>query len=317
MQMSPDLIIIDEIQKAPQLLDEVHRLMEDRKLRFILTGSSERKLRRGGANLLAGRALQRFFHPLTCWEIGAEFNLKKALRTGLLPMAWTSPNADEFLSTYVYTYLKEEVFAEGLTRNLEAFSRFLEAASFSQAQPITMSNVASDVGVDAKVVTSYFEILEDLLLAARIPVFTKRAKRRMTVHPKFFIFDAGVYRTLRPKGPLDSPEEVDGSALETLFFQHHRALGEFSLWDQELYYWRTALKAEVDFVVWLGGTLAFEIKRSSQSDEARVLKLFQRDYPTARCFLYTVKQSRRWTGSKSNFEKRFGSCLLFSECRCP
>ncbi len=289
-------IIIDEVQKIPSLLDEVHRLIEDQKLKFILTGSSARKLRRSGANLLAGRAYQRFFYPLTCWELGEAFNLEKALRVGLLPSAWDAESPKDFLSSYIYTYLKEEVSAEGLTRNLEAFSRFLEFSSFSQGQPLTMTTLATDVGVSAKLIGSYLEILEDLLLAKQIPVFTKRAKRRMAVHPKFFLFDVGVYRTLRPKGPLDSDSEVDGSALETLFFHHHRALGEFTQWDQELFYWRTAQKAEVDFVSYGGlGIFAFEIKRGAvlRQEELNALKLFKQDYPMAKCFfLYGGREER-------------------------
>ncbi len=290
-------VIIDEVQKIPALLDEVHRLIEEKKIKFILTGSSARKLRRGGANLLAGRAFQRHFHALTCWEIGKEsFQLQKALRIGLLPGAWNTDSPHEFLSAYVYTYLKEEVFAEGLTRNLEAFARFLEFSSFSQAQPITLKNLAADVGVDAKVVASYVDVLEDLLLAVRIPVFTKRAKRRLTSHPKFFLFDTGVYRSLRPSGPLDSNEEMDGSSLETLFLQHYRALTEFSQWDQRLYFWRTASKAEVDFVSYgERGLFAFEIKRgvAVRQEELRSLKLFKEDYPMAQCFFLYGGQDER------------------------
>lgn len=289
-------VVIDEVQKVPQLLDEVHRLIEDEKLQFILTGSSARKLRRGGANLLAARALQRQFHPLTCWELGESFDLKKALQFGTLPGAWNSDDPKSFLATYVYTYLKEEVFAEGLTRNLEAFSRFLEAASFSQAQPITMTNIAADVGVDAKMIKAYLEILEDLLLAVRLPVFAKKAKRRMSSHPKFFFFDTGVYRALRPKGPLDLESDIDGSALETLFLQHYRALAEFSQWDQQLFFWKTANHVEVDFVSYgEKGLFAFEVKRGSSVSlsELSGLRQFKADYPMAKCFfLYGGDQER-------------------------
>lgn len=301
-------IIIDEVQKVPSLLDEVHRLIEDQKLKFILTGSSARKLRRGGANLLAGRAYQRYFYPLTCWELGSTFNLQKALKYGLLPTVWNIDHPKEFLSAYIYTYLKEEVFAEGLTRNLEAFTRFLEFSSFSQAQPLTITTLASDVGVNAKLIASYLEILEDLLLAKQIPVFTKRAKRRLASHPKFFLFDTGVFRSLRPKGPLDSESEIDGSALETLFFQHYQVLGEVVQWDQQLYYWRTAQKAEVDFVSYGElGLFAFEVKRSSvlRQEELKALKLFKEDYPVAKCFfLYGGNEDRLFDQIHvMNFEK--------------
>jgi predicted AAA+ superfamily ATPase len=188
----------------------------------------------------------------------------------------------------VLTYLKEEVFAEGLTRNLQAFSRFIEAVSFSQACPLTLASLAPDVGVDAKTIASYLEVLEDLLLAERIPVFTKRAKRRMTSHPKFFLFDTGVFRAIRPRGPLDSEEELDGASLETLFYQHYRALGEFTQWEQSLSYWRTANQLEVDFVSYGPlGLFAFEIKRGSlvRDEDLKGLRAFLQDYPMAKAFV--------------------------------
>ncbi len=282
------IVIIDEVQRVPELLNEVHRLIEKNKTQFILTGSSARKLKREGVNLLAGRALQRFFHPLTCWELGDEFDLQKALRFGLLPMAVTSKNPNDFLSSYVSTYLREEIQAEGMVRNLASYSRFLEMASFSQAQPITMSRIASDVGVDSKLVASYFDLTEDLLLSYRLPVFNKKAKRRLTQHPKFYFFDVGVFQKVRPKGPLDLPEQIEGPALETLFFQHYRVLGEKLRWSQKAFYWRTASKVEVDFISYGDeGLFAFEFKRSStiRSEDLLGLKEFKKDYPEARCYL--------------------------------
>jgi len=305
---SAKTVIIDEIQKVPALLDEVHRLIEARKLHFILTGSSARKIRKGGTNLLAGRAHQRSFHPLTCWEMGKDFSLERALKFGLLPLATHSEDPKDFLSAYVGTYLREEVQAEGLVRNLSNYSHFLEIASFSQAQPLTMTSIASDVGVDAKVIASYFEVTEDLLLSFRLPVFSKRAKRRLTTHPKFYFFDVGVYRTLRPKGPLDSPAELDGPGLETLFFQHYRALGEFTQWDQKPFWWKTSTKVEVDFVSYgEEGLFAFEFKRSAATREEDLigLKLFQQDYPMAKCFLLNFTNETKQMGGIQimNFEK--------------
>jgi uncharacterized protein len=284
----PGWIVIDEVQKVPGLLDEVHRLIEDRRLSFVLTGSSARKLRRGSANLLAGRAIQKFFYPLTAWELGKDFQLAKALEYGLLPSVWTEENARQYLATYVFTYLKEEVYAESLVRNLGNFSRFLEVMSYSQAAPLSLAATGRDVGVDSKVIANYLEVLEDLLLAVRLPVFTRRAKRRMTAHPKFFFFDSGVFRALRPRGPLDVNAEIDGAALETLFFQHLRALGEFTEWDQTLYFWKTADKKEVDFVSYGSlGLFAFEIKRSTviRDQDLDALRTFGQDYPMAKRFV--------------------------------
>ncbi|MFH1834423.1 MAG: AAA family ATPase, partial [bacterium] len=214
-----DWILIDEVQKIPAILDEVHRLMEKRCLKFVLTGSSARKLKREKANLLAGRAWNLSMHPLTATELGPDFRLNRSLECGHLPSAQLPSNPAAFLEAYVKLYLQEEIQQEGLTRNLATFSRFLEAASFSQGSLLNISEVARDCAVERKTVESYFQILEDILLAFRLPVFTKRARRRMTAHPKFYLFDTGVYRTVRPRGPLDRPEEIDGAALETLVLQ--------------------------------------------------------------------------------------------------
>ena len=164
--------------------------------KFILTGSSARKLRRQGPDLLAGRALTYSMHPLSAAEMGTDFDLSKALRIGLLPAIPSEPNPGKYLESYVRTYLEEEVRQEGLTRNLAAFARFLESASFSQGSVLSISAVARDCGADRKVAERYFGILEDLLIGIRLPSFTKRAKRRLVSHPKFYFFDVGVFRTL-------------------------------------------------------------------------------------------------------------------------
>lgn len=288
-------VVIDEIQKVPALLDEVHNLIESQKICFAMTGSSARKLKRGAANLLAGRALQRRMYPLTATELGSGFDLSRALRLGLLPQVWSKDYAEEFLKTYVSTYLKEEIQAEGLTRNLPAFARFLESVSFSQAQVLSMANVARDAHVDRKAVESYLEILEDLLLAYRIPVFAKKAKRRMSVHPKFYFFDVGVYRAIKPRGPLDSENEIEGPALETLFLTHLKAHIEAHQLEYQIHFWRSADKHEVDFVLYgASGFVAFEIKRSAQvrAEDLRGLREFKNDYPGAKTyFLYGGNRS--------------------------
>lgn len=282
-------VIIDEVQKIPALLDEVHRLIEKRHIKFILTGSSARKLKTRGANLLAGRAYTCHMHPLTCAEWGRGFDVESALKSGCLPRAMTTPDATPFLASYVSTYLKEEIAQEGLTRNLGAFARFLETASFSQGGVLNMSQVARECAVERKTVEDYFTILEDLLLAVRIPVFVKKAKRKMLVHPKFYFFDAGVYRSIRPKGPLDAPEAIDGHALETLVLQHLRAYNDYHRLGYTLHYWRTHSGDEVDFVLYgERGILAFEVKRSRRFDERELsgLRLFLKDYPSAKAWFF-------------------------------
>ena len=180
-------VIIDEIQRIPELLNEVHRLIESTKQRFVLTGSSARKLKRYGPNLLAGRALTYNMHPLTINELAGEFKLSHSLNYGLLPSVYTDQEyATKYLESYVQTYLQQEIQQEGLARSMAVFSRFLEAASFSQASVLNISEVARDASVERKVVENYFSILEDLMLGYRLPAFTKKAKRRIVAHPSFF-----------------------------------------------------------------------------------------------------------------------------------
>ncbi|MFH1258339.1 MAG: AAA family ATPase [Elusimicrobiota bacterium] len=282
-----DWIIIDEVQRIPELLYEIHRLIEKYKYKFILTGSSARKLKRGGVNLLAGRALRYQFHQLTAIELGQDFDLNHSLAYGQLPSAYTEADPKSYLESYVRTYLQEEVQQEGLTRNLGAFSRFLEAASFSQASVLSVSEVARECAVERKVVENYFTILEDLLIAYRIPVFTKRAKRRMIAHPKFYFFDVGLYRTLRPKGPLDRPEEIEGQALETLLFQELQAINDYLGLGYKMFYWRTSDNIEVDFVLYgEKGIKIFEIKRTGKvaGSMLKGLKAFLKDYPPAKAY---------------------------------
>jgi predicted AAA+ superfamily ATPase len=281
-------VIIDEIQRVPELLNEVHRLIEGRKLTFAMTGSSARKLRQKGINLLAGRAVTRHLHPLTIWEMGKDFDGSQALHTGCLPLACTSESPQDFLHSYVSTYLREEVQQEGLVRNLAAFTRFLETASFSQGSVLNMAAVARECAVEAKVVQNYFSILEDLLLAAFLPVFTRRAKRRLVAHPKFYFFDAGVFQSLRPKGPLDPQEQIDGPALETLVLQHLRALNDYRDLGYKLHYWRTSSGDEVDFVLYgPRGLVAIEVKRTARPGGAafKGLRTFQQDFPQAKLML--------------------------------
>jgi len=282
-----DWVIIDEVQRIPELLHEVHRLIETKKYRFILTGSSPRKLKRKGPNLLAGRALTLSMHPLSVAELGDDFQLEHSLRYGQLPSVYTEADPKKYLEAYVRTYLEEEIRQEGLTRNLSAFARFLEAASFSQGSVLSISSVARECHVERKVVESYFSILEDLRIGYRVPIFSKKTKRRLIVHPKFYFFDVGVYRTVRPMGPLDAPEEVDGIALETLFLQELIAINSALDFGYKIFYWRTSNGREVDFVLYgPKGLLSFEIKRTSRITSTVLggLKSFLADYPMAKAY---------------------------------
>ena len=281
-------IIIDEVQKIPELLDEVHRLIEHSEYRFILTGSSARKLRREGVNLLAGRAIHYTMHPLVIQELGDAFQLEHALTLGMLPATYTYGDPIGYLATYVDTYLREEVMHEGLTRNIAAFARFLEVASFSQGGVINASEIAREVGIDRQVIQNYFRILNDLLLSHTLPVFTKKAKRRLITTEKFYYFDAGVYQNLRPKGILDAPTEIGGLALETLFLQSILAINDYYRLNYQFYYWRTASGVEVDFIAYgLNALIAFEIKHAKQITPKMLhgLKHFKQDYPMAKLYI--------------------------------
>jgi uncharacterized protein len=281
-------VVIDEVQKVPALLDEVHRLIESTNLRFALTGSSARKLRQRGVNLLAGRARTHEMYPLTAAELGASFDLSWSLKNGHLPTAQVerdTAQARSYLKSYVQTYLREEVQQEGLTRNMAAFTRFLEAASFSQGSTLNISEVARECHVDRKTVEGYFTILEDLLIARRLPVFARKAQRSLVVHPKFYYFDVGVYRAIRPRGPLDVESEMEGPALETLLLNELCALNEYRSWNYSLHFWRTRDQREVDFILYgERGLFALEVKRSMKlrTDDFAPLMTFLQDYPMAK-----------------------------------
>ena len=284
-----DWVIIDEIQRLPTLLNEIHNLIEARRLNFILTGSSARTLRRKGVNLLAGRALTYHMHPLTTAEQQDAFSLRDSLRFGHLPARFSEDDPAKYLKDYVQTYLWEEVMQESLTRNIGHFSRFLEVASFCQGETLNISNIAREAHIKRPVVENYFSILEDLLIATRLPVFARKAKRKLVSQRKFYFFDAGAFRAVRPLGVLDSEAEIDGPALETLVLQELRALNDYRGYDYQIFFWRTRNNLEIDFILdGPHGLLAMEIKRSThiQPKDTRALKEFKKDYPDARCFIF-------------------------------
>lgn len=287
----PDWTVIDEIQKVPALLEEVHRLIQKRGLRFVLTGSSARRLKRENVNLLAGRALTCRMYPLTAKELGDTFDLTRSLRYGQLPAACTSENPEMFLKSYVKTYLQEEIQQEGLTRNLPAFSRFLETASFSQGSPLNVAAIARDCAVNRKVVENYFSILRDTLLSYEIPAFTRRAKRDVMRSVKFYFFDAGVFRAIRPAGPYDSDSETGGAALETLVLQEIAAQNDYGNYDYKIHYWRTRQGTEVDFILYgKRGFKAIEVKHSARArrEDFKGLRQFKKDHPKAELiFIYS------------------------------
>ena len=290
-------VVIDEIQRIPELLNEVHRLIEKEKIVFVLTGSSARKLKSTHANLLGGRAHRYEMFPLVASEVGKDFKIQEALKYGMLPARFSQTDARKYLSSYLALYVREEVQQERLTRNISAFHRFLEAASFSQSQPLVISKVAADCHVERKTVEEYFNILEDLLLAFRLPVFSKKSKRDLLIKEKFFFFDCGLFQAIRPRGPLDSDSEIGGAALETLVVQEVRAVNSLKNLGYTLYHWRTKSKHEVDLILYgERGLHAIEIKSTThtRSEDTDGLKLFLEDYPMAKAtVLYGGAKTQR------------------------
>ncbi len=281
-------VVIDEVQRVPEVLTVVHSVLEEPDPpRFVLTGSSARKLRRGGVDLLGGRALNRTLHPFMAAELPA-FDLERAVEIGLLPLVTANPDPKDTLQAYTGLYLEQEVEAEGLVRDIGGFARFLEAVSFSHASQLNLAAVARECEVSRRTASGYVAILEDLLLAFRLPVFRRRAQRKTVVHDKLYLFDAGVFRSLRPLGPLDRRAEMEGPALEGLVAQHLRAWAAYSTHDARLFFWRTRAGSEVDFVVYgQPGFWAFEVKNSPRvhRNDLRALRTFLQDYPEAEAAL--------------------------------
>lgn len=261
------LIVIDEIQKCPELLDEVHYLIEERNIRFLLTGSSARKLRGSGINLLGGRAGQRHFFPFCYAEIGnhENYNLPYIFEHGLLPPLFLSEDIEEDLAAYVDTYLTEEIAAEGLTRNIPAFARFLRVAALTNSQMLNFTNIASDSQVPVQTVRQWYQVLEDTLLGYQLEPFTKTKKRKAILTPKFYFFDIAIARALRN---ISAPEESTvefGEFFEQLVCMELKCwMGTTGLY-KNLSFWRSTSNFEVDFCV--DQEMAIEVKSSSHITE--------------------------------------------------
>ncbi|MES2615363.1 MAG: AAA family ATPase [Bdellovibrionota bacterium] len=262
------LIVIDEIQKCPALLDEVHLLIERYHMRFLLTGSSARKLKRSGVNLLAGRARSRNFHPLTYKELsdaGIAFDLGHAMQFGLLPVHALQPMPKDDLFSYVSLYLKEEVAAEGLVRNIPSFSRFLQVAAVCNGQILNYSSIGSDAQVNRHTVQNYFEILKDTLLGYELESFQNSVKRKAIEANKFYFFDMGVTNTLRKLGPISQDSSEFGVFFEHFIFLELKAFLDYMHPTCDLHYWRSKSNFEVDFI--LDGKIAIEVKAAHRITE--------------------------------------------------
>ncbi len=288
-----ELVIIDEIQKIPALLDEVHWLMSNHGLRFILSGSSARKLVRSGANLLGGRAIRKYLYPFVSVEV-PDFDILKACNNGMLPRHYLVEDAGKRLQAYVGDYLQQEIKAEALTRNLTVFTRFMEVAALSNGEIINYNNIASECGVSSPTVKEYFSILEETLIGYTIPAFTRNVKRRVIQSPKFYYFDVGIVNFLLKRSALRPGSPEFGHAFEHFIIQEIIAyLGYFRPL-LNLAYWRTTSGYEVDAVIG-NAEVAVEIKSSDevQSHHTKGLKAFSEEFPDARLIMVSFDKYPR------------------------
>jgi len=272
-------VVVDEVQKVPQILDEVHWLIENRRVQFALCGSSARKVKRGAANLLGGRAVRRELHGVTATEIGVHFDLDRLLNHGYLPRIYLSNRPLPLLNAYVADYLKEEVAAEAMVRNLPVFSEFLNVAALSDTELINFSTIARDCGVSSHTIKGYFQILEDTLLGRWLPAYTKRPKRRVIAAPKFYFADVGMVNHLTRRGVLQPGSELYGKAFENWVFHELTAHNAYSDAFARLSYWRLASGMEVDFVIDdLRVAIEAKATRKVTTDHLRGLRTLAQDH---------------------------------------
>jgi len=263
-------VIVDEVQRLPSLLNEVHRFIEERGQNFVLCGSSARKLKRGGVNLLAGRALYRSMHPFVPEELGQQFDLEEILRYGTLPIVWDSIAKQETLSAYAQLYLKEEIQAEALVRNLPGFARFLPIAALFHAQTVNVTNIAREAGVARTTVTGYLDILEETLLCFRLPAYEAKLRVRERKLPKWYWCDPGIVRGMKRVTGTIAPEER-GALFEGIVAQLLRAYKDYRGICDDIYYWATSGRStmEVDFILVRGSDLiAIEAKSGNTFADA-------------------------------------------------
>lgn len=287
------LVIIDEIQQIPELLNEIHWLITNKQIRFILCGSSARKLKRQGVNTLGGRAVPQYLFPFVSCEI-PDFNIDRAVNNGMIPRHYMKENPTSLLKAYVGVYLREEIQAESLVRNLTGFSRFLEIAAMTDGEMVNYLNIASDCGVSANTVKEYFQILEDTLVGYMIPAFTKKAKRKVVQSPRFYLFDVGVTNYLLARTNLRRGTTDYGHAFEHIVIQELVAYLNYTDNPNKLSYWRTYTQVEVDVI--LGDAkVAIEIKSAEEvlPKHLKGLKSFADEHPDCRRIIVSLDRFNR------------------------
>ena len=290
------LVIIDEIPEVPELLNEVHRLISERHIIFILCGSSARKLKRKGKNTLGGRALPVYLYPFVSAEI-PDFDIDHAVSYGMIPSHYLAKNPQRRLAAYIQVYLKEEIKEEALVRNLNAFQRFSEVAALTDGEMVNNNNIAQDCGVSATTVSAYFDILEDTLIGYRIPAFAKVMKRRLVQAPRFYYFDVGIANHLLHRKELVRGTTDYGHAFEHLIVQEIYAWIHYTHSEEQLSYWRTYTGLEVDVVIG-DARVAIEIKSVEEvmTRHLKGLKAFGEEHPQSRCIIVSLDKFNRHIG---------------------
>jgi len=290
------LVVIDEIQRIPQLLNEVHLLIEEKGIRFLLTGSSARKLRSRGVNLLGGRARETHLHPLVTAELGPRFDLKRALYAGLIPSIYFSDDVKADLSSYISNYLTLEIAAEALTRNIPAFTRFMTVAALCNATIVNFTEVASDAQVKRTTVYEYFEILKDTYLMRELPPYLQGKKRKPIASSKYYFFDIGVVRQLQGREAYTPGTTEYGDAFETFIINEFFAFSDY-IHPLKLSFWRSTSKLEVDLIV--NDHSAIEIKGKSlvSSDDIKTLKAISQEHSFKRLFCVCLETRPRKVGN--------------------
>lgn len=295
LQNKPDgtLVIIDEISKVPELLDEVHWLMTNKNIRFILCGSSARKLKKQSSNTLGGRAIPMYLYPLVSAEI-PDFNIYRAIQNGMIPRHYMINNAERRLKAYVDIYLKEEIKEESLVRDIISFERFLEVAAISNGEILNYENIAADCGVSAKTVAAYFQILYDTLVGYEVPAYTKHIKRKLVQAPRFYYFDVGIVNYMMGRTSLKRGTDEFGHAFEHLVIQEIIAYLGYSESNEKLSYWRTYTGIEVDVIIG-DARIAIEIKSTDeiQTKHKKNLKIFAEEHPNARKIIVSLDKMTR------------------------
>ena len=295
LQPQDRIVVIDEIQRLPELLNEVHRLIETRGIRFLLTGSSARKLRRGGINLLGGRARTKYLHPLTYKELNKQFNLILAIERGMIPSIYFSDEPRADLQAYAGSYLQQEILAEGATRNIPAFSRFLRVAALCNATLVNFTNVSNDAQVARTTVYEYFEILKDTLLLYELPAWRKSKKRKPLASSKYYFFDVGVVAVLQGREFRAGTPEF-GEAFETYLMHELKSFSDY-ISGEQLSYWRSTSGFEVDFIIGDHTALEIKAKKNLSPNDVKSLRMLAEERKLKRYICVSMEPRRRKVGN--------------------